>query len=271
MTAAELTFGIEIECTIPYANAPAVGAYHMGRQIQGLPEGWNAQQDGSIRARGDFVSVEVVSPVLKAADGIRQVKLVCEWLKRIGAKVNRSTGLHVHVGFDSRDREQLNKLVTVVANFEKAIYASTGTRSREQGTFCRSVQESMAHRIGRLESVGRYHVLNVRTNKPTVEFRAFAGTLCFGKIVAHVRTCLGLIEKTLKVKRLPNWTAKVPVESSPIHRGGEGETALTRMFYWLGWTKGREQYTFGAESDEGPSIKACKKTLLRLARKYDAQ
>ena len=40
----------------------------------------------------------------------------------------------------------------------------------------------------------------------------------FAKIVAHVRTCLGLIEKTLNAKRLPKWEAKTPVESSPFSR-----------------------------------------------------
>jgi hypothetical protein len=271
MNAAEMTFGIEIECSIPAMNAPQVGGYHNGRQIDSLPVGWNAQHDSSIHVARGHVGVEVVSPVLKGADGIRQIKFVCEWLRRVGAKVNRSTGLHVHVGFDRQNREQLAKVVTVVANFEKAIYASTGTKSREQGSFCRSIQQSHAHRNGRVDSVGRYHVLNIVTGKPTVEFRAFAGTLCFAKIVSHVRTCLGLVEKTLKVKRLPKWTAKTPVETSPIHRGGEGMTALTRMFYWLGWTKGREDYTFGVESEEGPSVLSCKKTLTRLAKKYDAQ
>jgi hypothetical protein len=277
MTAAELTFGIEIECTIPHSNAPQVGGYHAGRQIEGLPIGWNAQHDGSIRAGRGFVGVEIVSPVLQGAEGFRQVKRVCEWLKRIGAKVNRSTGLHVHVGFDKANREQLAKLVTVVANFEKAIYASTGTKSREQGSFCRSVQQSYVHQSqcqtesGRIGTGCRYHLLNVETVKPTVEFRAFAGTINLTKIVAHVRTCLGIVEKTLKVKRLPKWTAKTPVETSPIHRGGEGMTALTRLFYWLGWTKGREQYTFGLESEEGPSVLKCKETLIALAKKYDAR
>src|SRR5437764_919765 len=91
MNATEITFGIEIECTIPVQNAPAVGGYHNGVQIAGLPAGWNAQRDSSIQAQRGFVGVEVVSPVLKGVDGTRQIKLVCEWLKQIGAKVNRST------------------------------------------------------------------------------------------------------------------------------------------------------------------------------------
>lgn len=271
MIANEMTFGIEIECAIPVGNAPAVGGYHSGLQILGLPEGWNAQRDGSIQAPRGCVGVEVVSPVLKGAEGIEQVKAVCEWLKMVGAKVNRSTGLHVHVGFNRTDAALTQRLVTVVANFEKAIFASTGTKSRESGHYCRSVQSSAAHRAGQLGHVERYHVLNVQTGRPTVEFRAFAGTLQFAKIVAHVRTCLGLVEKTLKVKRLPNWTAKTPTETSPIRRGGDGLTALNRMFYWLGWTKGRTNETFGLVGEEvGPSMKTCKKTLVRLAKKYDA-
>jgi Putative amidoligase enzyme len=269
MTAAEITFGIEIECFIPAENAPVVGAYHRGWQIAGLPQGWNAQSDGSIQPESGYVGVEVVSPILKGADGVRQIKAVCEWLKQVGAKVNKSTGFHVHVGFDRQNEEQMAKLVTVVANFEKAIYASSGTKNREQGHYCQSVQNSILHKNGQLNRVSRYHVLNVMTGKPTVEFRAFAGTISFTKIVAHVRTCLGIVEKTLKIKRLPKWTAKTPIETSPIHRGGEGETALTRLFYWLGWTKGREDYTFGLEGEEGPSIEECKKELVRLARKYD--
>jgi hypothetical protein len=271
MTAAEMTFGIEIECLIPRANAPACGGYHRGIQIPNLPQGWNAQQDSSIRsARYGMVGVEVVSPVLKGLDGLQQIKMVLDWLQSIGATVNRSTGLHIHVGFDRGNEQLTKKLVTVVANFEKAIYASTGTKSRETGCYCRSVQNSADHRNGAISRVSRYHVLNVQTNRPTVEFRAFAGTLSYVKIVAHIRTCLGLVEKTLATKKTPKWVAKQPVESSPIKRGGDGLTALNRLFYWLGWTKGREAATYGLVGEERvPSIKACKSALVRLARKYD--
>lgn len=270
MNANEITFGIEIECMIPQENCPQVGGYHAGLQISGLPEGWNAQYDGSIRASRGCRGVEVVSPVLKGTDGIRQIKAVCEWLRQVGAKVNRSTGLHVHVGY-AEDIEKRKRIVTVAANFEKAIFASTGTKKRERGAFCRSVQQSMAHRSGQLGSVQRYHVLNVKTNKPTVEFRAFAGTTNFLKIVAYVRLCVGLVERTEELSRLPNWEAKPVVESSPIKRGGEGLTALNRLFYWLGWTAGRTKSVYGAVGvEESPAIKTCKNQLVRLAKKYDA-
>jgi hypothetical protein len=254
----------------PAANAPSVGGYHAGLPIEGLPAGWNAQHDGSIRAPHGCRGVEVVSPVLKGSDGIRQLKAACEWLKRVGAKVNRSTGLHVHVGYAS-DVETRKRIVTVGANFEKAIYAATGTKSRERGNYCRSVQQSHSHRNGNLAHVTRYHVVNVATNRPTVEFRAFAGTTNFLKIVAYVRLCVGLVERTNELARLPKWEAKPVVESSPIKRGGEGLTALNRLFYWLGWTQGRTKQVYGAVgTDVFPAMKTVKGQLVRLARKYDA-
>lgn len=277
MTANELTFGIEIECFIPNEHRAAIqlGGYHRGIQIRGLPAGWNAQHDGSLQSGpSGYFGVEVVSPIMKGADGMQQVKVVCEWLKQIGAKVAKCCGFHVHVGFDRTNVAAMKRLVHNVANFEKAIYAATGTKSREQNHYCRTVQNDQAFRNGSYARTDRYHVLNV-TNlianlKPTVEFRAFAGTTNFIKIVGYIRLSLALVEKAMTMKKQTNWKAKTPVETSPIHRKGEGQTELCRLFYFLGWTKGRTNYTFGdVQADNCPSIIDCKKELMRLAKKYD--
>ena len=61
------------------------------------------------------------------------------WLKARGAKVNQSTGLHVHVGFQ-RDEKAIAAVVACVANYEQALYASTGTHSRETGIYSRPIQ-----------------------------------------------------------------------------------------------------------------------------------
>jgi Putative amidoligase enzyme. len=156
--------------------------------------------------------------------------------------VNRSTGFHVHVGFNARDLAALRRLVSLVANFEKALYAATGTHSREEGHYCQGIQEDhnfvTAFRATHIARPGlcsnRYHVLNLANllsyGKPTVEFRVFAGTTNALKAIGCVRLCLGIVEKALSMKKLPKWVAKTPVETSPIHRSGEGQTALTRLF-----------------------------------------
>jgi hypothetical protein len=276
----DLTFGVELELTLPIGTCP-VGGYHNGIQVPQLPAGWKAERDSSIQqVSPGYMAAEIVSPVLQGADGVRQLKTVCDWLVGVGAKVNRTTGFHVHVGFRRDDKYALRRLVSLVANFEKALFAATGTRSREEGSFCRPVQNDARYqRAFRDATAGaghlpRYHVLNLTNllgyGKPTVEFRVFAGTTNPLKALSYVRLCLALVEKALSLKRLPKWVAKTPVQTSPIHRNGEGQTALTRLFYCLGWTKGREEHTFGdLQPEELPTIEASKKELMRLARKYD--
>jgi hypothetical protein len=279
MNASEMAFGVEFEVTMPRANCPTVGAYHHGLQIAGLPTGWNAQGDASIHATvAGHVGVEIVSPILKGADGLQQVKAVCEWLKSKGAKVNASTGFHVHVGCDRTNTTLLGRLVHLVANFEKALFASTGTKTRENGRYCAPIQTNgdfqARFRSSEGRHVNRYHSLNVTNldygTKPTVEFRVFAGTSNAIKAIGYIRLCLGLVEKAAAMKRTTKWVAKPTVETSPVHRSGEGQTSLCRLFYALGWTKGRESREFGNFDAEGtPSLKVCKKELTKMARKYD--
>ena len=251
----------------------SIGPHGSGREIPALP-GWKADRDPSIRvsARG-HEACEFVSPVFKGAEGLRKLLADVAAIRAMGAKVNKSCGLHIHVGFDKNNSELVEKLATLVSNFEKAIYASTGTKARERGRWCNGLNRyGNAGNAVQASQRCRYHVCNFATRLPTVEFRAFAATLNAVKLAGYVRLCVGLVERALMVKRVTDWTAKTPVESSPIHRGGEGETALTRLFYQLGWTKGRQPHTHGDLSGTGiPSIKRTKKEFVRLARKYDGQ
>ena len=67
------------------------------------------------------MACEFVSPVFKGQDGLKQLLVDLEVIRGMGAQVNTSCGLHVHIGFDKRDAESMEKLVTLVANFEKAV------------------------------------------------------------------------------------------------------------------------------------------------------
>lgn len=273
MNANEITFGLEVEGTIP-ADAPfTVGPHGNGHPIPQLRNEWLADGDPSIHAGRNRRPCEFVSPVYRGVEGLRQLLADLATIKSLGAEVNASCGLHIHVGFDKSNPELSAKLATLVSNFEKAIFASTGTKNRERGRWCAglnrygTVQSAMAN--GRMS---RYHVANFATTKPTVEFRAFSASLNPQKIVGYVRMCVGLVERAVNAKRITNWTAKPVSPTSPIARKGEGQTALTRLFYQLGWIKGRQPHTFGDLSGEGlPEFKRTKRELMRMARKYDAQ
>jgi hypothetical protein len=262
---------VELETTMPIGSVET-GHHGCGRQVSWLPQGWLGDRDPSIRAEAGYEACEFVSPVLKGAEGLKQLIAVVEEIKRRGGKVNASCGMHVHVGFDRSDRVKLQRLVTLVANHEKAIYASTGTKARETGRWCNGMQRyGQFDNAVRGANTSRYHVLNLVSGKPTVEFRAFAATLNVVKIVGYVRMCLGLVELAHTSKRVTKWTAKKPVETSPINRkGGQGQTEVCRLFYKLGWTKGRTNTIAGDVAAEGaPSVEEIKKEFMRLAKKYD--
>lgn len=273
MNVQDITFGVEIETTIPYgALSVPVGMHGHGTAIPELA-GWKADRDPSIRVgvRG-HEACEFVSPVFKGSGGLKQLLADLRTIKALGARVNDSCGLHIHVGFDKSNVEDSKKLATLVSNFEKAIFASTGTKKREQGRWCSGLnRHGNVDNAVRASQSNRYHVCNFGTRLPTVEFRAFGATLNAVKLVGYIRLCVGLVERALSAKKVTGWTAKTPVETSPIHRNGDGQTAINRLYYQLGWTKGRQPHTHGDLTGEGlPTMQRTKKELMRLAQKYDA-
>jgi len=277
MNVNDLTFGIEIETTMPQRSV-TVGSHGNGLQVSWLPEGWRADRDGSIVASGRRQACEFVSPVLKGAEGVQQVIEVVAKIVEKGGEVNSSCGLHVHVGFDRNNKDGLKRLITLVACFEKAIFASTGTKSREQGHWCAGVARyGNAAAVEATATHARYHVLNLTnlespySRKQTVEFRAFGASLNAVKILGYIRLCVGLVEKALDTKRVTKWTAKPAAEGNSVCRQGEGQTAIARLFYALGWVKGRTPHTYGNLQNDTHDLKSSKKELMRLAKKYDTR
>ncbi len=271
MNASEITFGIEIATTLPTGTLE-IGPHGAGRDIPSLA-GWKADRDPSIRTTPGREACEFVSPIYRGVWGLQQLIAAVRQIKALGATVNASCGIHIHVGFDKDNAAAMARLTTLVSNHEKAIFAATGTKNRERGRWCASVnQHGAADRAINASRFNRYHVLNIGTPRPTVEFRAFSSSLAPEKIVAYVRMCIGLAERALTAKRVTEWNARPVAQTSPIHRAGVGQTAVTRLFYQLGWTRGRQPHVHGNLAGEGlPAIANSKKVIIRLSRKYDAQ
>jgi hypothetical protein len=278
MNANEMTFGIEIETHMP-AGSVAPGSHGEGRQVDWLPAGWLADEDPSIIVpHSGRVKCEFVSPVLKGAEGLRQLCEVVAEIKRRGGQVNASCGTHVHVGYDKANTPAVGRLISLVANHEKALYAATGTHSRERGigsrfgtNWCKSVKQygnkkNAAERARR----DRYHLLNLSTYKPTVEFRVFGGSLNAVKLAAYVRLCVGLCEKSLVSKTQASWNKR---GNAAADQTRVGQAELTRLFVRLGWTQkgtGTKPVSGSIEGEGVPSMLAAREMLTSLAAKYDA-
>ena len=283
MNANQIAFGVEFETTLPAADTTPIGPYHHGVQVAWLPTGWKAERDGSIKTLApNRKGCEFVSPKLRGADGLRQIETALDAINARGGRVNYSCGLHITVEWNG-DAAALARLISLVGNHEKAIFASTGTRRREQTVYTKRIKQygNKDNAKNRCEA-DRYHLLNLthlaRGNN-RIEFRAFAGTLNKTKVVGYVMMVLGLVELALSTTRCADWdyTKKEGTKSCWDRPGaGHGETEINRLFYRLGWTKGwykgeLKDKKYGQIADETttPDFKEIKKTLIGLGRKYD--
>jgi hypothetical protein len=284
-TAHEATFGCEIETLVHTdsitANQLVVGAYHHGIQVPYLPLGWTAERDGSVgSSRPNWVGCEIVSPVLKGPEGIAQVVEVIRALNEKGHRVNATCGVHVHVGWDtSWDAKCLARLITIVAFFERGLYAITGTKSRERGRFCASVRQYGDDKRAKVVlDQERYHILNLRNlgygRKSTVEFRAFSGSLDATKVVGWIQVCLGLVDRALNTKRSPGWTPKPMAASSGWKKSGVGQEDTERLIGYLAWAKSTSDKHGGKHFgwiSEAIDCETVKRAFRRLAQKYDSE
>lgn len=280
MDATELTFGVEIETTVPprlFAEGLTIGSYHHGVQVPYLPDGWTAQSDSSVHGEGRY-GCEIVSPILQGVEGLRQVALVLRTLEEKGHRVNDSCGVHVHIGWSrSLPSTTLARLITIVSYLEKGIFAITGSKRRETGSYCKPVRcygdDKQAKR--RLDG-DRYHVLNLRNLatgvRETVEFRAFSGSLNPTKVVGWIQVCLGIVQRAQNGKRSPSWDPKAP--QGGWKKNGAGASEAERLMGYLGWgagyakTHGGVSYGWIAPEDL-VGLKAVQKEFRRLAAKYD--
>jgi len=167
MNANDLTFGVEIETIAPDSavrnDGLRIGPYKRGIQVPYLPQGWTAEQDGSIDNGHGGHKCEIVSPILKGIEGLAQVAEVLRTLEAKGHRVNASCGVHVHVGWKrTLPSEALARLITIVAYVEKGLYAITGTKVRERGTYCGGVRKYGNNKDAKdhIEQA-RYHALNL--------------------------------------------------------------------------------------------------------------
>jgi hypothetical protein len=102
-----ITFGVELETTIPATSGVVIGGYHFGAHVRAgvstatvLPvhapgfngNYWKAERDASIRANPGRMACEFVSPILHGGDGVAHLLQFVEWARAIGANVNGSCG-----------------------------------------------------------------------------------------------------------------------------------------------------------------------------------
>lgn len=238
MTIPNRTFGIEIEVFGIDQNQAARALHDAGlyAQVQSYNhsrfDGWKIVTDGSIvPSPGYSGGCEVVSPILRGEEGLADLRKACQALSHAGARVNRTCGLHVHVGTNDLTANDVAMILSRYARFESVIDSWMPESRREsRNAFCRSIAPIVNSRINnrswaQIPDVAsqfgrdRYFKINMDAyaRHRTIEFRQHSGTVNAVKIENWVRFLLAFIEaskgQNVQVELRENTMYQAPARS----------------------------------------------------------
>lgn len=203
----KLTFGVEIECYNVIRQQLIDNATASGLQVRSeyynhtdSKNYYKIVNDGSVIGND---SQEVVSPILKGKKGLNSLKSLCESLASVGAKVNRSCGLHVHIGAATIGDEHYCRLVRNYQKLEVAIdIFMPESRRADNNRYCNSLYRlnfndcKTKADVFRVTS-DRYFKINMApaySRHKTIEFRQHSGTTDYEKISQWVMFLAKLVE-----------------------------------------------------------------------------
>lgn len=161
---------------------------------------WKIVHDSSLQGENTF---ELVSPVLHGEEGLAELRKVCYVLEFLGAQVNSSCGLHVHLDAEDFDLPTWKRLLRTALTLEPIIDRMMPA-SRRHNQYCCAMANISTQKINRATSVdqlreafykNRYYKVNVEAyaRHRTIEFRQHSGTIEYTKISHWVRFLAGMI------------------------------------------------------------------------------
>ena len=183
---------------------------------------WKIMNDASIRAEssnGDYAGsdyrCEFVSPICTYED-IETIQEIVRGLRRAGARVNDSCGLHIHIDSNQHTAKSLKNIANIMASKETLLFKALDVKEERINKWCKKVEGSLLDNLTKkrpktLEEVkriwyegrdcsyqhyhySRYHALNLHSvfQKGTVELRFFNSTLHAGKAKSYIQLCLAI-------------------------------------------------------------------------------
>lgn len=188
---------------------------------------WTIERDSSVNTQNGGEQCEFVTPKCNY-DDIPTVQECVRVLRRAGAKVDSSCGLHIHIDGANHTPKSLKNLLFTFRAKEDLIFKAVGTQQSRLGRWCKPIDDELIDKVKKLTTVdnsslhdawydtyggnygttqhyhnSRYHALNLHSlwYRGTVEFRLFEATLHAGEIRAYITLCLAMSAQAINAKR----------------------------------------------------------------------
>ncbi|WP_331495635.1 amidoligase family protein [Schaedlerella sp.] len=244
----EQYFGTEIEMTgLTREHAAQVVAelfgtsvyyrhsYDSWRLLDREGKEWKFVYDSSISAQrraggrmvptGSEYCTEMVSPKLTYEE-MGKLQEVVRCLRRNGARVNPSCGMHVHVDASNHTARSLKNALTIMYSKEDILFQALKVQTRREEQYCQKVRPMVLEKIRRMPNSNismeklkrtwyeggdgshehynctRYYALNLHAvfSKGTLEWRCFESTLHAGKVRANITLALAISAQAINQK-----------------------------------------------------------------------
>lgn len=191
--------------------------------------------------------VELVNPKLTYSE-LPRLQECIRRVKKIGAKVNSSCGIHVHVDAANHNRQSLKNLLSIMFSKEDILFKALQVNPNRVAKYCQKVREPMLRKARQLLSAEettdltqleriwyegnvsssehynwtRYYALNLHSvfYRGTVEWRCFNSTPNPELAAAYVNLCLAM-------------SAQAIAQRSTIMRKTHSDNELFTFRVWL--------------------------------------
>lgn len=194
---------------------------------------WKIVYDSSIRPvrpersryPEDEYKVEMNSPKLEYSE-MGKLQEVVRTLRRAGAVVNSSCGMHVHVDASKHTPQSLKNALSIMYSKEDILFKALNVNERRVERWCQKVREPMLEKIRKLPANTtmerlkrewyegsdesdehynwtRYYALNLHSvfYRGTLEWRCFESTLHAGKVRANITLALAISAQAINQSR----------------------------------------------------------------------
>ena len=215
------TFGIEVEFLSNLYQDDFVEALNDRVGIHGITiydayysdtnaTRWRIKTDGSLSGtREHRHGLELVSPIMRTEDDVKDFYHIMRAMDEIGVSVNRTCGLHVHIGMDEVTTDQIHIIMERYSAFESQIdQMMPRSRRDNNASYARSINSRDIRNIKRAKtkraianSMERYKKCNTEslTKHNTLEFRHHSGTTNYEKIINWVHIVMMHVETSISL------------------------------------------------------------------------
>lgn len=208
------------------ANPNYIGGTYDKFTVAG-PDGraWTIMSDASVADQGGQ-ACEFVTPKCTYED-IETVQECIRALRRAGAKVNHTCGLHIHIDGANHNAKSLKNLAFTFRAKQDLIFKAVAP-NRMGNRYCKPLTDDLVDNIKKIKTLdnekmkdawygtysdyrstdahyhdSRYHAMNYHSlwYRGTVEFRLFNSTLHAGEVRAYLNLCLAMSAAAINAKR----------------------------------------------------------------------